>query len=58
LVDPQWRLPGRPRRQTDALARQESLPEVQAVLVALPAAVAGPPEATIFDVSSSAPHGG
>jgi hypothetical protein len=24
----------------------------------LPEAVAGPPEATIFEVSSSAPHGG
>jgi quinol monooxygenase YgiN len=41
-----------------ALDRQESLPEVHNVLGLLPEAVAGPPEATIFEISSSAPHGG
>ena len=41
-----------------ALARQESLPEVARVLELLPDSVAVPPEATIFHVSSSEPHGG
>ncbi len=41
-----------------ALDRQEALPEVARVLGLLPDAAAGPPEATIFHVSSSEPHGG
>lgn len=41
-----------------ALDRQESLPEVARVLELLPDSVAAPPEATIFHVSSSEPHGG
>lgn len=41
-----------------ALDRQESLPEVGRVLELLPDSVATPPEATIFHVSSSEPHGG
>jgi len=40
-----------------ALDRQESLPEVAIVMSALPQMVAGPPEATIYEVASSGPHG-
>jgi quinol monooxygenase YgiN len=39
-----------------ALDRQESLPEVDKVMSLLPQILAGPPEATIFHVSSSEPH--
>ena len=39
-----------------ALARQEALPEVAKVTSALPQLVAGPPEATIFQVASAEPH--
>jgi quinol monooxygenase YgiN len=39
-----------------ALDRQESLPEVAKVMGVLPQIAAGPPEATIFHVSSSEPH--
>ena len=39
-----------------ALDRQESLPEVAQVMSVLPQIVAGPPEATIFHISSSEPH--
>jgi quinol monooxygenase YgiN len=41
-----------------ALDRQESLPEVGRVMELLPDSVAAPPEATIYHVSSSEPHGG
>jgi quinol monooxygenase YgiN len=41
-----------------ALDRQEAQEVVQNVLALLPEAVAAAPEATIFEVSSSAPHGG
>ena len=34
--------------------RQESLPEVAQIMSLLPAILAGPPEATVFQVSSSA----
>jgi quinol monooxygenase YgiN len=37
-----------------ARERQESLPEVATVMGLLPEAIAGPPEATVFQVSSSA----
>jgi len=40
-----------------ALDRQESLPEVGTVLGLLPDVLAADPEATIFHVSSSEPHG-
>jgi quinol monooxygenase YgiN len=39
-----------------ALDRQEALPEVAKVMDVLPQILAGPPEATIFNVSSSEPH--
>jgi quinol monooxygenase YgiN len=42
----------------DALQRQESLPQVAAVLGLLEDAAASEPEATIFHVSSSEPHEG
>ncbi len=41
-----------------ALDRQESLPEVAKVLAMLEQSLAAPPEATMFEVSSSEPHGG
>jgi quinol monooxygenase YgiN len=37
-----------------ARERQESLPEVATVMALLPEAIAGPPEATVFQISSSA----
>ena len=37
-----------------ARERQASLPEIATVMGPLPEAVAGPPEATVFEVSSSA----
>ena len=40
-----------------ALDRQESLPEVAKVMGVLAQIAAGPPEATIFHVASSEPHG-
>jgi quinol monooxygenase YgiN len=40
-----------------ALDRQESLPEVAEVLAVLEDSLAAAPEATIFHVSSSEPHG-
>ena len=40
-----------------ALEHQESLPEVQRVIGLLEEVVAAEPEATIFHVSSSEPHG-
>jgi quinol monooxygenase YgiN len=41
-----------------ALERQESLPEVGKTLAVLEESLAAEPEATIFHVSSSEPHGG
>ncbi len=41
-----------------ALERQEALPEVQRTIALLEHVVAAAPEATIFEVSSSAPWGG
>jgi quinol monooxygenase YgiN len=41
-----------------ALDRQESLPEVGAALAVLGESLVAEPEATIFHVSSSEPHGG
>jgi len=41
-----------------ALERQESLPEVVKALAVLEESVAAPPDATVFHVSSSEPHGG
>lgn len=38
-----------------ALARQESLPEVQKVIALLPNVLAAEPEATVYNVSSSEP---
>jgi len=39
----------------EARARQEALPEVADVMAKLPGLLAGPPEATLFEVSSSRP---
>jgi len=40
-----------------ALERQELLPEVQKVIALLPSVLAGDPEATVYNVSSSEPWG-
>jgi len=40
-----------------ALAKQEELPEVATVMAVLPACLAEPPEATIYEVASSQPWG-
>lgn len=42
----------------EALDRQESQPEVERVLALLGDSLVAEPEATIFEVSSSEPHGG
>jgi quinol monooxygenase YgiN len=42
----------------DALDRQESLPEVETALAVFEQSLAAEPEATVFHVSSSEPHGG
>ena len=42
----------------DALARQESLPEVRAVVGLLPGVVTAAPEATVYQVSSAESDGG
>ena len=41
----------------EALGRQEELPQVKRVLEVLPQCLAADPEATIYEVSSSAPWG-
>ena len=41
-----------------ALDRQESLPEVKKTLAVLEQSLAAEPEATVFHVSSTMPHGG
>ena len=41
----------------EALARQETLPQVQKVIDLLPEVLAGEPEATIYHISSSEPWG-
>jgi len=41
----------------EALDRQEALPEVARVMDLLPQALAEPPEATIFVVAATQPHG-
>jgi len=41
-----------------ALDRQEALPEVKETLAVLEQSLAAEPEATVFHVSSSEPHGG
>jgi quinol monooxygenase YgiN len=40
-----------------ALDRQEAQAEVANVMSLMPGVITGPPEATIFNVSSSEPHG-
>ncbi len=41
----------------EALARQETLPQVKNVIALLPEVLAGEPEATIYHISSSEPWG-
>lgn len=54
VVDPTSIIAVEVFQDEDARARQESLPEVGAVMNLLPTVVSAPPEATIFHVSSSA----
>jgi quinol monooxygenase YgiN len=54
VVDPNAIIAVEVFEDEDARTRQESLPEVGAVMALLPEALAGAPEATVFNVSSSA----
>ena len=55
LADPDAFIATEVFEDQEARDRQESLPEVGKVMALLPQSLAGPPEATIFHVSSSAP---
>ena len=57
LADPDSIIATEAFEDRTALERQESLPEVQKVIGLLEEFVAAEPEATIFHVSSSEPHG-
>jgi quinol monooxygenase YgiN len=58
IVDPNSFIATEVFEDRAALDRQESLPEVAQVLAVLGESLAAPPEATIYHVSSSEPHGG
>lgn len=53
VVDPNSILAVEVFEDRDAMDRQEAQPEVHKVLEALPDLVAGPPEATIYHISST-----
>ena len=55
LVDPNSIIATEVFEDASARERQESLPEVAAVMALLAEALAAPPEATVYEVSSSAP---
>lgn len=57
IVDPNSIIATEVFEDRAALDRQESLPEVAEVMSVLPQIVAAAPEATMFHVSSSEPHG-
>ena len=57
LVDPDSFIAIEVFEDQAALERQESLPEVAKTLAVLGESLAAPPEATVFHVSSSEPHG-
>jgi len=57
IVDPNSIIATEVFEDRAALDRQESLPEVAEVMSVLPQIIAGAPEATMFHVSSSEPHG-
>ena len=57
LTDPDSFIATEVFRDHAALARQESLPEVQNVIELLPDVLAAEPEATVYTVSSSQPWG-
>jgi quinol monooxygenase YgiN len=54
LVDPNSIVAVEVFEDEAARERQESLPEVGTVMAMLPEILAGPPEATVFEVASSA----
>ena len=54
LADPNTILAVEVFEDEAARERQESLPEVATVMALLPEAIASPPEATVFQVASSA----
>ncbi len=56
LTDPTWIVATEVFTDRAALERQESLPEVGHVMSLFADIVDGEPEATIFEVSSSAPY--
>ena len=53
VVDPNVFIATEVFEDAEARERQEALPEVAKVMSLLPTALAGPPDATIFHVSSS-----
>ena len=57
IVDPNSIIATEVFEDRAALDRQESLPEVADVMRVLPQIIAAAPEATMFHVSSSEPHG-
>jgi quinol monooxygenase YgiN len=57
LLDPSAFLATEVFEDRDALDRQEALPEVANALAVLEGSLVAPPEATIFHVSTSEPHG-
>jgi quinol monooxygenase YgiN len=58
LIDPDSFIATEVFEDRAALDRQESLPEVKRTLAVLEKSLVAKPEATVFYVSSSEPHGG
>jgi hypothetical protein len=58
LIDPDSFIATEVFEDRAALDRQESLPEVKRTLAVLEQSLVAEPEATVFYVSSSEPHGG
>jgi quinol monooxygenase YgiN len=58
LIDPDSFIATEVFEDRAALDRQESLPEVKRTLAVLEKSLVAEPEATVFYVSSSEPHGG
>jgi quinol monooxygenase YgiN len=58
LIDPDSFMSTEVFEDRAALDRQESLPEVKRTLAVLEQSLVAEPEATVFYVSSSEPHGG
>ena len=57
VLDPDTFIATEVFEDTAALDRQEALPEVAEALAVIGESVAGPPEATVYEISSSRPWG-